>query len=71
MITPAGLFKDVYNFRYVDKNARDTANVFYARGIGYIGTTSKTETILLNYIKIGDIVYGKQQPYAILPKKQN
>ena len=68
METPAGIFQDVFNYQFYDKMISDTANVYYAEGIGHIGTKSKHQLFLMNYAKIGDKEYGKQIPIALLPK---
>jgi hypothetical protein len=71
MITPAGTFKDVVSMQYIDESFGypDTVNVYYVKGIGHIGSSSQFGLALVNYVKIGDKVYGVQEQIVILPKR--
>ncbi len=68
MTTPAGVFQDVFNYQYFDTISADTAKVYYAKGIGHIGSLTKSRLVLVNYVKIEDKEYGQQVPAALLPK---
>ena len=63
MVTPAGVFEDVYSFQYKFKFFPDTVKVYYAKGIGCIGSSSHQGLVLVNYVKTADKEYGKQVPY--------
>ncbi len=67
MSTPAGVFRDVYDFRFYDPGNKDIVHVYYAPGIGNIGSKTKDSTVLLNYVKIDGTELGKQIPVAQLP----
>jgi hypothetical protein len=59
--TPAGIFEDVYNFQYFDQMINDSTKVYYAKGIGNIGSSSKQWLSLVSWIKIGEREYGKKE----------
>jgi len=65
MSTPAGVFDDVYSFKFYD--FIDTVEVYYARKIGNIGSLNYSGLVLFNYVKIGDTEFGEQVPIALLP----
>ena len=65
MSTLAGVFDDVYTFKFYD--FIDTVEVYYARKIGNIGSLNYSGLVLFNYVKIGDTEFGEQVPIALLP----
>jgi hypothetical protein len=60
LVTPAGIFNDVVSNKSYDPYFSDTVNVYYVKGIGHVGTIRGTDTMLVNYIKVEDLVYGKK-----------
>jgi hypothetical protein len=71
LTTPAGTFNNVMSMQYISYSFGfpDTVNVYYAKGIGNIGSSSHSGLVLVNYVKIDNMEYGSQVPIAILPKK--
>ncbi|NOG97277.1 MAG: hypothetical protein HND52_04795 [Ignavibacteriae bacterium] len=60
LVTPAGIFNDVVSNKSYDPYFSDTVNVYYVKGIGHVGTIRGTDTMLVNYIKVEDLVYGEK-----------
>lgn len=68
MTTPAGVFQDVFKYKFYDDTKLDTSTVYYAKGIGSIGSLSKYGLVLVNYVKIEDKEYGKLEPQGFLQR---
>lgn len=54
--TPAGIFKDVYNFQY------DLMSIYYTKYFGYLGYSLENDSsslFIVNYMKINGIEIGK------------
>lgn len=67
MTTPAGTFPNVYEYQFYDPEVKESYHVYYAEGVGSLGSISSRNKALLNYAKIDDKDYGEQIPAALLP----
>lgn len=49
--TPAGQFQNVFDYYYFDPAKNDTTHVYYANGVGNIGSVTGHDKALINYVK--------------------